>query len=113
MNPTIAEKWCLFRASDDVVKVMASWSGSYPYGASWRTNSGIESAEETEDAWLITGYSGSVYECKKNAYGIHWYAAGILKSNDRERMTEDDALAVIRSLRDNDLLDMEQLKGDK
>jgi len=93
MLPT---NWCLFQAGKDLVKVMASWDGDYLHGANWRTNSGIKSVEETKDSWIITGYSGSVYECKKNAYGIHWYAKSVLKLGQLEPFQQEDAITYLK-----------------
>jgi len=93
----LPEKWCLFQAGEDLVKVMASWTGDYLNGASWRTNSGIESVKETEDSWLITGYSGSVYECRKNAYGIHWYAKSVLKLLQLERIKKWNRITYLKN----------------
>jgi hypothetical protein len=90
-------KWCLFQAGEDLVKVMASWAGNYLHGASWKANSGIESVEETDDSWIITGYSGSVYECKKNAYGIHWYAKGVLQLGQLEPIQQEDAITYLKN----------------
>jgi len=59
-------------------KVLAGWSGGYLDGDAWRINSGIESIEETEDHYLIHGYSGSVYKVNKQAEMVRMNIAGIL-----------------------------------
>ncbi len=76
---------------------MATWPGGYLHGDDWRMNSGIEKVESTEDSFLITGYSGSVYECGKNAYGINAYGASILSGADLAPMKECDALRILKS----------------
>lgn len=76
---TIPDKWCLVKVAPDLVKVMATWSGGYLDGDSWKLNSGIERIEETEDSYLFHGASGSIYECRKTAYGINAYGFAVLR----------------------------------
>jgi len=59
-------------------KVFATWSGGYLSGDSWRTNSCISKVEETDTHYIFRGYSGSVYECHKEAYGMTVYGASVL-----------------------------------
>jgi len=94
---TIPDKWCLVCVEDELVKVMATWSGGYLGGDSWKLNSGIERVEETEDSFLITGYSGSVYECRKSGYGINAYGAAVLKGAELFPMKECAALRMLQS----------------
>lgn len=87
------DRWCLFFIPSGDVKVFATWQGSYLGGNSWRSNSGIESIEETSDSFLFKGFSGSVYNCLKNSYGITVYGASILPV---EPMSEEEALKYIK-----------------
>lgn len=67
------DSWAILRMTwkdETIYKVLAGWSGSYLYGSSWRLNSGIVRAEETEDAWVFTGSTGSTYRCPKGRYGL-------------------------------------------
>ena len=63
-----------------VYKILAGWSGSYLYGASWKLNSGVTKVERDGDFYLFSGSSGSVYKCHKNSYGLSAYTSGILES---------------------------------
>jgi len=90
------DQWCLVRIDEDTTTVMATWSGGYLNGDSWRMNSGITTIDEWDDDWIIRGLSGSVYECHKNRYGINGYGAAVLAANELSPMDEEDALEYIR-----------------
>lgn len=91
------ERWCLVKVRDDLVKVMATWSGDFLEGDSWKLNSGIERIQLTKDSFLFTGQSGSVYECRKVSYGINVYGASILDEAGLQPMDKRDALQYIHS----------------
>ena len=48
-------------------KIIGGWSGGYTSGSSWRVNSGVVKAEETENFYHFQGSSGSVYICGKDS----------------------------------------------
>lgn len=64
--------WIILRitGSDPHYKLFATWASSYLQGAHWRQNSGITKVIETDTHYLVHGYSGSVYRCRKDSYGI-------------------------------------------
>ena len=66
------DSWVIIKitGTETLYKVLAGWSGSYLYGTSWRLNSGIVKVEGGEDYFQFIGYSGSVYKCRKDSYGI-------------------------------------------
>lgn len=51
-------------------KVLGGWSGGYLTGDSWRLNSGITKVEEHDGCYYFSGFSGSVYRCGKESYGL-------------------------------------------
>ena len=61
-------------------KVFAGWYGGYLDGDSWKLNSGNVKEEEFDDRWEFTGHSGSVYVCRKGAYGMSGYMGQVLSS---------------------------------
>lgn len=77
------DRWVVIRLNpgtqDELYKVLAGWGGSYLYGASWKMNSGITKVEEDESFYYFHGYSGSVYQCHKDAYGVTNLTASVLK----------------------------------
>lgn len=93
------DRWCLFHAGD-CTKVFATWLGSYLQGSSWRSNSGIDGITETDDHYLFHGLSGSVYECRKDAYGLTAYGASVLSNSEREPMDEEEATKWINEHKD-------------
>jgi hypothetical protein len=65
-------------------KVLAGWSGGYLDGDSWQMNSGIIKATFDGEYYEFHGYSGSVYRCHKNSYGLSSLTSGILTSFQRK-----------------------------
>lgn len=67
-----AYRWLSIKQPDDsiVVKVFASWTGSYLHGDSWKLNSGCLRIEDNEDELIVHGYSGSIYILNKNDEGM-------------------------------------------
>lgn len=60
-----------------IYKILAGWSGSYLYGASWKLNSGVTEVTETDTHYSFTGSSGSVYHCHKKCYGFSGYTSQV------------------------------------
>jgi hypothetical protein len=78
---TYPYRWVILKiAADDrpLYRVFAMWSGGYLDGDSWRINSGVTRVEETDDAFLFHGLSGSIYECAKGAYGLTAYGSAVI-----------------------------------
>lgn len=86
------DKWVILKMKyeDEVLyKVFASWYGGYSNSDSWQLNSGIVSVELDEDGFYnFTGYSGSVYCCHKDCYGVTNYSDGVL-DNIRKRFRSE------------------------
>ena len=86
----IPDRWCVVKISQVKVinglpqvaeshyRVFASWSGGYLDSDRWKLNSGITRVEEEGDCLLFSGSSGSVYKCRKTAYGYTGYGIGVL-----------------------------------
>ena len=76
------DSWVIIKitgtGSTPLYKVLAGWSGSYLYGTSWQLNSGIVKVEDDDlEHFIFTGYSGSMYKCRKDSYGIRMGTAGV------------------------------------
>ena len=79
----IPDKWVIIKittAEETLYKVAASFCGDYTHGDSWKINSGIVSVKETDDYYDFIGYSGSVYRCYKQSYGLSVLTAGVVQS---------------------------------
>ena len=73
MSNYTPDNWAIVKiktGASPLYKVLAGWSGGYLNGDSWRMNSGITRVEEDNDSFYFYGTSGSVYECRKSAYGL-------------------------------------------
>lgn len=85
MSEYIPDNWVVLKIKTDqpsshFYKVLAGWSGGYLDGDSWRINSGIAKVDrENKYSPYIDfyGYSGSVYRCHKETYGLRMNNAGI------------------------------------
>jgi hypothetical protein len=83
MSEYCPDKWVLLKIQSPgqtTYKILASWGGSYLHGQSWKLNSGCTKIEEEDNHYLFHGYSGSVYKCHKEMYGMTFYTQGILNS---------------------------------
>jgi len=83
MNNYVPDRWVMLKITSPEMttyKILAGWSGSYLHGQSWKLNSGCHKVEEDGDYFLFSGYSGSIYQCHKKAYGMNVTTAQILAS---------------------------------
>ena len=80
MSDYTPDKWVMLKFThkgQDVYKILASFYGGYLDGDSWKLNSGVTKVEEDDNYYYFHGYSGSVYACHKEAYGMSMYAMSI------------------------------------
>jgi hypothetical protein len=83
MSEYTPDKWLIVKLTDtnkneSHYRVFASWYGGYLGSDSWQMNSGITKVTENIDYYFFEGTSGSVYMCRKGAYGASGYGSGIL-----------------------------------
>lgn len=87
------DKWVVLQINNKgevFYKVLAGWSGSYLYGQSWQLNSGIKCVDVEDNYYLFHGYSGSIYKCHKDGYGLNSMTASILtKLQNNAESTQD------------------------
>lgn len=96
-NTYTPDNWVIIKikGDDPHYRVLAGWSGGYTTGDSWRLNSGITRAEETETHFNFYGASGSCYSCGKNGYGLRmnnariWAQLSERHADKVELMSED------------------------
>lgn len=84
MSEYTPDKWLVVKIEGGkfslTYKVFACWYGGYLGSDSWKLNSGITKVTKEEDFYLFEGYSGSVYKCHKNTYGVNMYGHGVLNN---------------------------------
>lgn len=83
MTEYTPDRWVILKIyhnEDTFYKVLASWSGSYTYGSSWRMNSGITHVSFDDPFYYIEGVTGSVYKVHKNMESFSNLTAGIYAS---------------------------------
>lgn len=78
------DRWVIVQFDNCVKKVFATWYGGLTGSSCWNLNSGVKSIEKKDKFYYITGYSGSVYKCHEEAYGLSVYGAGILYGWQKE-----------------------------
>lgn len=52
-----------------IYKVFAAWAGGYLHGDNWKLNSGIVGVLVDDKNVKVTGYSGSIYNLRKECEG--------------------------------------------
>lgn len=84
----IPDNWVVLKVNtkpNPHYRVLAGWSGGYTQGSSWRMNSGIVSVTMEDNYCLFKGFSGSVYQCHKDAYGLRTNNVGVVRQYEEER----------------------------
>lgn len=73
-----------------VYKILAGWYGGYQNGDSWKINSCIIKVEidPTDNFYLVSGWSGSVYKCNKKLERMSGIMAMIYQ-NYADKFAED------------------------
>lgn len=91
------DKWIAIKITPEnetpYLRIMGTWGGGYLSGDSWRLNSGVENITQDENNFYFKGYSGSVYTCGRNSYGV----AGCYNYEVLEKFQRDyvDAVKVL------------------
>ena len=87
----VPNNWVVIKITKDdtiVYKLLGGWSGGYLDGDSWRMNSGIISVKNIKKPmrsyYDFHGYSGSVYRCPQDTYGIRMSTAGIFETLQKQ-----------------------------
>lgn len=98
MNEYNPDNWVVIKIKGDDhphYRVLAGWSGGYTTGDSWRMNSGITKVTEDDISYHFYGFSGSIYSCGKQSYGLRmnnayvWNRQQELHGDKVELMPED------------------------
>jgi hypothetical protein len=99
MSEYTPDKWLIVKITDtnkseSHYRIFACWYGGYLGSDSWKMNSGITKVTESDGCYEFEGSSGSVYICRKGAYGASGYGSNVL-SNLIEKSAEQGTLIAV------------------
>jgi hypothetical protein len=73
------DEWLVIRIKPtNIYRVFASWYSGYTLGDSWRINSGVTNVIMNNECYYFRSYSGSIYVCRKDYYGVSPYGSRAL-----------------------------------
>ena len=117
MSNYYPDKWVLVELNSSeygtITKVLASWSGSYTNGDSWKLSSGVVKIIKTDSGYEFINNSGSIYFCSAGMYGMTMYTSSIYQNfvdqisekNDGTTikiLDEDESEKLCKNLRSDD-----------
>ena len=75
---------------EKIEKVLATWGIN-----KWKLNSGNQHTEEFTDRWEFHGYSGSLYVCYKDNYGMNSYMQGIYNNFEHQLKLSGGSIKIV------------------
>lgn len=63
----------------EMYKILAGWFGGFTGANSWKLNSGVTKISQNGNVFAVDGYSGSVYNCHKDAERTNMQTQGIFQ----------------------------------
>lgn len=101
MSKYTPDSWVIVRIQyekyETIYKVLAGWSGSYLYGASWKLSSGIVTFEDKGKYYESLQDSGSTYILYKSSERMSAITASTFASFEEQLKGNDGAIEVIDS----------------
>lgn len=86
-----------------LIKLFASWSGGYLDADAWRMNSGCSKIVETEENYLVYGFSGSCYTLRKHQGNLNAYSSSvytkILEQSGVQEISVQGAIKILEELK--------------
>lgn len=83
MSSYTPDNWVIVKvltpSNETIYKVLASWSGSYAYGGSWKLSSAIVAVLEEDEQYVLPQESGSTYFCRKSRNSTSLTIASVLQ----------------------------------
>ena len=102
--------WQFILINDSTLKVFGCWWGGYLGCDTWRLNSGCSRILESENRYLVDGYSGSVYILGKGLTRLSSYGEMMLKEiiselesngHSTKRISVEEAIKFVEDCRDD------------
>ena len=101
MSTYTPDSWVIVRIQYEkygtIYKVLAGWSGSYLYGASWKLSSGIVTFEDKGKYYDSLQDSGSTYVLYKSSERMSAIMASTFASFEEQLKGNDGTIEVIDS----------------
>ena len=101
MSTYTPDSWVIVKIQSEkygtIHKVLAGWSGSYLYGASWKLSSGIVTFEDKGEHYESLQDSGSTYVLYKSSERMSAIMASTFASFEKQLKSIDDTIKVIDS----------------
>lgn len=101
MSTYTPDSWVIVKIQSEkygtIYKVLAGWSGSYLYGASWKLSSGIVTFEDKGEHYESLQDSGSTYVLYKSSERMSAIMASTFASFEKQLKSIDDTIKVIDS----------------
>ena len=95
------DSWVIVKIQSEkyetIYKVLAGWSGSYLYGASWKLSSGIVTFEDKGEHYESLQDSGSTYILYKSSERMSAIVASTFASFEEQLKGNDGTIEVIDS----------------
>ena len=95
------DSWVIVKIQSEkygtIYKVLAGWSGSYLYGASWKLSSGIVTFEDKGEHYESLQDSGSTYVLYKSSERMSGIMAGTFASFEEQLKGINGTIEVIDS----------------
>ena len=95
------DSWVIVKIQSEkygtIYKVLAGWSGSYLYGASWKLSSGIVTFEDKGEHYESLQDSGSTYILYKSSERMSAIMASTFASLEEQLKENDGTIEVIDS----------------
>ena len=101
MSTYTPDSWVIVKIQyekyETIYKVLAGWSGSYLYGASWKMSSGIVTFEDKGEYYESLQDSGSTYVLYKSSERLSAIMASTFASFAEQLKGNDGTIEVIDS----------------
>ena len=101
MSEYMPDSWAIVKIQSEkygtIYKVLAGWSGSYLYGASWKLSSGIATFEDKGLYYESLQDSGSTYMLYKSSERMNAIMAGTFASFEEQLKGINGTIEVIGS----------------
>ena len=101
MSTYTPDSWVIVKIQyekyETIYKVLAGWSGSYLYGASWKLSSGIVTFEDKGEHYESLQDSGSTYILYKSSERMSAIMASTFASFEEQFKGINDTIEVIDS----------------